>query len=112
MAKAGLALHSIRKSSQWMTLQREHAQAITSDTKMAPVFAKHCITYWNSADDWYTSNCPIDVLLPRCCTMCRADLSVMHHEHTQAHSNMACCRNLDSLEAFIMITKTQGQLLQ
>lgn len=50
-------MHSIRKSSQWMTLLRSHAQAIASDTTLAPVFATHCQPHWKSADDWSVLSC-------------------------------------------------------
>lgn len=53
MEEAGLSVHGIRKSSQWMTLLRSHASAIAADTKLAAVFKKHCKHYKNSATDWY-----------------------------------------------------------
>lgn len=56
MEAAGLSVHGVRKSSQWMTLLRSHATAIAADTKLAPVFEQHCMHYSKSVSDWYVVN--------------------------------------------------------
>ncbi len=42
MEQGGLTVKHWRKSAQWASLNRKHAQLVADDTAIADVFAKHC----------------------------------------------------------------------
>ena len=42
-----------RKSSQWFTLIREHAEMVLKDTSMYRAFERFCHEFWDDAHDWW-----------------------------------------------------------
>jgi hypothetical protein len=42
-----------RKSSQWFTLIRDHAELVLQDTGIYRSFERFCTSFWDDAHDWY-----------------------------------------------------------
>ena len=55
-----------RKSSQWVALNRKHAQLIVEDTEFAPKFQEYCHYTWDIDYNRYAFGCSIGYIAEEC----------------------------------------------